>query len=258
MIAILAPAKKMDFESDYLETPCERPHLFMEKTKIISDVLKSMDEDAISSLMKVSPAIGKKTWTSYKSFSNGSNKKKCRPALFTYQGDAYKGLDAQSFSTDDMLFAEDHLRILSGLYGMLSPLTLIEPYRLEMGQHLSKVHGRRLSDYWKEDITHKLNELFVKQESKILVNLSSAEYLASVDKKTLKPKILDIIFKQDKKGTLKTIGSLAKKARGMMAGFIIKKRLEEPESLKSFNGDGYDFKPDLSKDNRFVFVQKSS
>lgn len=254
MIAILAPAKKMDFQSTCLQSGHEVDPLFQEQTDVLVRHFTSMDKESIRMMMNVSPAIAGQTYTWFTEFSSGKKKDRTRPAMFAYKGDTYKGLSAETFTQDDLVFAEDHLRILSGLYGLLTPSARIEPYRLEMGLKLPSIYNGRLSGFWKKAVTDELNHSFSQRTNKTLVNLASAEYLAAIDKKQLNATILNVVFKQKRDHKLKTIGTLAKKARGMMASFLVKERITEPQTLKQFDQDGYVFQPGLSDMNIYVFV----
>lgn len=254
MLAVLAPSKNMDFQSKRLQEGRHVLPLFQEHTDILVRYFASLDKESIRELMKISPAIAEQTHTWFTEFSSGEKKDRVQSAIFSYTGGTYKGLCADAYTQGDLTFAEDHLRILSGLYGLVSPLTSIEPYRLEMGLKLSSIYTGRLSGYWKKVVTEELNHSFSQRKNKTLLNLASAEYMAAIDKKHLNATVLNVVFKQERDKKLKTIGTLAKKARGMMASFLVKERIREPETLKQFDEDGYVFQPGLSDRETYVFV----
>ena len=168
-----------------------------------------------------------------------------------FKGDVYNGINASSLSIEDLDFAQNNVRMLSGLYGVLRPLDLIQPYRLEMGTKLGNVHGKNLYDYWGSDISEVLNE----DEEKLIVNLASNEYFKAIDKKILKAQILDIVFMEKKNDTYKVIGIYAKRARGLMINYIIRNRLTDAELLKDFSDEGYLYNQELSSDSSWVYVR---
>lgn len=255
MIAILAPAKKMDFDSE-VRIPRETEKYFSpEKTRKLVSLAISFGHDYMKKLMKISDSIAEKTCKNFEEFSFGENSDRVRPAVFAFKGDTYKGLDADSLGDEDLIFAEEHIRILSGLYGILSPLTLIEPYRFEMGLSIEVESFKKISAFWKESVTDELNRLLIRQKEKIIINLASAEYMAVVDKKRLEAEILTVVFHEKRGGALKTISTFSKKARGMMARYIVRERIEDCSRLKHFTSDGYQFEEALSNDKSFVFVR---
>ena len=252
MIAVLAPSKTMDFTSDIKRLKLEKQPLFKEKTASLVNHLKSKSIEDLMELMKISKNIAEENYHRYRDFSFGTISERQRPAIFALQGDVYKGLNAVSFNEREIIVAEASIRILSGLYGILSPLTLIEPYRFEMGL---KFNGIKASGYWKDSVTEELNRLLAKSKNRIIINLASAEYMAAIDKKKLDGKIIDIVFRENRNGQLKTIAIFAKRARGMMARYIVKEKIESPEELKAFNHEGYCYEDSLSKENSLVFLR---
>lgn len=255
MIAILAPAKKMNFDLPALNLNGEKQPLFMEKTQSIIDRISSLDKTDISTLMKVSPAIAEETHKKFADFSSGLETKRLRSSIFVFKGETYKGLDAERLSTEDIFYSENKLRILSGLYGILSPLTLIEPYRFEMGLKFDLDGHKKISDFWKTMVSKELNRLLQKNDEKFIIDLASTEYTAAVDKKGIKGSIVDIVFREERNGTLKSISTFSKKARGMMARYIVQERIEKHENLKNFKKDNYCFDSGLSNSSCFVFVR---
>ncbi len=257
MIALLAPSKTMDFDSEPVTPDQVKEPLFKDKTGELVNLIKNYDVEALMALMKVSKKIGEENFIRFKNFSSGSNSENQRVSIYALKGDTYKGLDAKSFNKKELFRADDNLRILSGLYGIFSPLTLIEPYRLEMGLKVDISGVKKISDFWKESVTEELNNLLSKREEKVIIDLASAEYMASVDKKRVDGNIIDIVFRENRDGKLKTIAVYSKKARGMMANFIVKQQIKKPNDLKEFNSEGYRFDGNLSNTNSFVFVRNS-
>lgn len=210
----------------------------------------------ISDLMKVSAKIADLNFDRYESWKKPFTVKNAKQSILAFKGDVYTGLDAESFKADDLKFAQNHLRVLSGLYGLLRPLDLMQPYRLEMGTKLKTDSGKNLYEFWGSDITEGLNKQLKKIKSKYLINLASNEYFKSVKPKELSAEIITPAFKEFKNGEYKMIGIYAKKARGLLSRYIIQNRLSDPEDIKSFSEEGYRFNKTLSKGNNFVFTRK--
>ena len=175
------------------------------------------------------------------------------PAIYAFRGEVYIGLDSKTMSNNDIIYAEDHLRILSGLYGCLHPLDLIQPYRLEMGAKLKYFRKNNLYQFWGDEITKNLNEVLIKE--KVLVNLASTEYFKAVDTKKIKGRIITPVFRDFSNGEYKSLMTYAKRARGLMSRYIIQERIEDPELLKSFNGGNYCYSPEMSDESNFVFIR---
>ena len=182
-------------------------------------------------------------------------KKNAKQALLAFKGDVYTGLNAETFTEDDFEFAQQHLRILSGLYGVLRPLDLIQPYRLEMGTKLINDKGKNLYEFWDKKPTQALNKQLTSLDSSTVINLASNEYFNAVDKSALKANIITPVFKDYKNGKYKIISFYAKKARGLMSAYIIKNKLQEPSQIKKFNVDGYYFEPQGSTNNEWLFLR---
>jgi hypothetical protein len=255
MIALLSPSKTMDFDSEITTATQGKSPLFMEKTRHLAEKFRTLNVSDIMKLMKVSQVIGETCHSRFSDFSFGTDPKKLRPAVFAFTGETFKGLDILSFDIEDLNNAENSLRILSGLYGLLSPLTFIEPYRCEMGLKFEINGYKKISDFWKSSVTEALNSLLAVKNEKIIIDLASAEYMAAVDKKKINGTVTDIVFKEKRNGSLKTIPALSKKARGMMAAYIVKENCNTSENLKHFNSDGYVFDASLSQTSTLVFVR---
>jgi hypothetical protein len=201
--------------------------------------------------MFLSEKLSKLNFDRFQAFKTPFSLDNAKQALLAFKGDVYNGINASSLSIEDLDFAQNNVRMLSGLYGVLRPLDLIQPYRLEMGTKLGNVHGKNLYDYWGSDISEVLNE----DEEKLIVNLASNEYFKAIDKKILKAQILDIVFKEKKNDTYKVIGIYAKRARGLMINYIIRNRLTDAEALKDFSDEGYLYNQELSSDSSWVYVR---
>jgi hypothetical protein len=201
--------------------------------------------------MSLSEKLSKLNFDRFQAFKTPFSLDNAKQALLAFKGDVYNGINASSLSVKDLDFAQKNVRMLSGLYGVLRPLDLIQPYRLEMGTKLSNAQGNNLYDYWGSGISEVLNE----DEQKLIVNLASNEYFKAIDKKLLKAQILDIVFKEKKNDTYKVIGIYAKRARGLMINYIIRNRLTDAEVLKDFSDEGYLYNQDLSSDSTWVYVR---
>jgi hypothetical protein len=201
--------------------------------------------------MSLSEKLSKLNFDRFQAFKTPFSLDNAKQALLAFKGDVYNGINASSLSAKDLDFAQKNVRMLSGLYGVLRPLDLIQPYRLEMGTKLGNAQGKNLYDYWGSSISEVLNE----DEEKLIVNLASNEYFKAIDKNILKAQILDIVFKEKKNDTYKVIGIYAKRARGLMINYIIRSRLTDAEELKDFSDEGYLYNQELSSDSTWVYVR---
>lgn len=259
MLILLSPSKKLMLK-DELPTDVKTSPVFIEQTWQLMSILKKMSAKQVSQLMEISENLGILNRDRFQNFATELNPKVAYRALAMFKGDVYDGLNADSFTGEDLVYAQNHLRILSGLYGLLRPLDMIQPYRLEMGTGLENKKGRNLYAFWGEDITNALNSLITKQEKTedVVINLASNEYSKSVKSKNINAKIVTVTFKEKKGGKLKAIMLYVKQARGMMARYIIKNRLENVEDLKHFNMQGYRYDPKLSSEQELVFIRDMS
>lgn len=257
MLIVISPAKNLDYET---ATPTKKTSkaLYLEQAQQLVDVLKPMAPHKLSKLMSISDKLGVLNHDRYQAWQLPFNKTDTRQALLAFKGDVYIGIDAYNFADDDFEFAQDHLRILSGLYGVLRPLDSVMPYRLEMGTKLKNPVGKDLYEFWGDTITQHLNKQLKKLESKTLVNLASNEYFKSVQPAAVNADIITPIFKDWKSGQYKVVSFFAKKARGLMSAYIIKNRITDAQKLKKFNWDGYSYNAELSKDNNWVFTRKEN
>jgi len=252
MLITLSPSKGQDFETPSPSKKYSKPG-DLNDSEILVKELKKIKADELQSLMDVSENIAKLNVSRYKTFKTPFTTKNAKQALFAFKGDVYGGIDIENFSEDDFEYAQDHLRILSGLYGYLRPLDLIQPYRLEMKTKLANPRGDNLYQFWGERITQSLNKDLKKQAQPVLVNLASNEYFKSVKPKLLEGRVLNITFKETKNGKTRVVAIFAKRARGMMADYIIRNRLENPGDIKKFRQGGYRYSKELSDDNQWTF-----
>ena len=257
MLALISPAKKLDFESDWDIEGCTQPEL-LDETAILADQLRDLSSGELQRLMKLSDSLGELNYQRYQCYSTPFTAANARPALLAFRGDTYVGLDADCFSAADRLYAQDHLRILSGFYGLLRPLDLMQAYRLEMGTKLSNVRGESLYDFWGDLIAQACNDAVQGHADQTVISLASNEYMKAVRAQDLCAGVITCHFKEMKNGIPKTIGLFAKRARGMMARYMVQNRVESPEGLKGFAEDGYVFDSSLSDDSDYVFVRDSA
>lgn len=252
MKIVVSPAKSLNFESplpiqNYTES------LFLKEAETIQKTLKKKKPKQLMELMDISEKLADLNWERNQNWSLPFSPENARPAVFAFDGDVYTGLDAYTIPTDKFPILEDKLRILSGLYGVLKPLDLMQPYRLEMGTSLPIGTKKNLYEFWKKKVTASLNSELQKDE--LFINLASNEYFSAVDIKALKVPVITPEFKDYKDGKLKMISFFAKKARGLMVRYIIDTNAETIEDLKQFNYDGYAFDANLSKGNTLVFTR---
>lgn len=256
MIIVVSPAKTLDFETPVKTRDYTQPDFLGDSRKLVKG-LRELNPEDIQGLMKVSPKIAEENFYRYLGFKTPFTPENARQAVFAFKGDVYTGLDVTTWSSNDLKFAQKHLRILSGLYGLLRPLDLIQPYRLEMGTKFANERGDNLYEFWGDRISKALNKAFDEQRgNKVLVNLASNEYFKAVDTGELKTDVVTPVFRDYKNGKYKVISFFAKKARGQMAAWIIQNRLKKPEELKAFDGDGYSFNAEMSKGNELVFTRR--
>ncbi len=252
MIIILSPAKTLDFETEIKEQDYTLPD-FIDKADKLVGKLKKLSPKQLSDTLNISTRLANLNHDRYQVWNKDFNDGNARPAVLTFKGDVYIGLNAGEFSKKELAFAQEHLRILSGMYGLLRPLDLIKAYRLEMGSDFHPGKGKSLYDYWGKDVTDNLKRSLGK--NRVLINLASNEYFKVLDKKQLDAEIITPVFKDYKNGQYKIISFFAKKARGQMAAFIIRNRIEDPDELKHFEEDGYYYNDELSEKSKIVFTR---
>lgn len=254
MVTIISPSKTQDFSGNHVPDEYSQPQL-LEQSKILAGELRKKSPAAIKSLMDVSDKIAELNYERFQQFSTPFTTDNAKQALYAFKGDVYTGIDLENYGEEERAFAQQHLRILSGLYGLLRPLDLIQPYRLEMKIKLSNPRGKDLYTFWGKRITEALNAMLAEQKKPVLINLASNEYFKAVAKKGLKADIITPVFKEYKNGKYSIIAIFAKKARGLMSDFIIKNKIEEPEQLKTFNLEGYEYSEQYSKAGEWVFIR---
>lgn len=252
MLALISPAKTLDYETTLPTDKFTLPRLLDHFELLIQDCQKLSATD-IAGLMSVSEKIAKLNHERFQDWQADFNFSNARQALFAFKGDVYTGLDAYNLTDQNIEFAQNHLRMLSGLYGLLRPLDLMMPYRLEMGTKLQNIRGHNLYEFWGENITNLINADLEQSDTEVLVNIASDEYYKSVKESKIKAEIIKPVFLDQKNGKYKVISFYAKKARGLMARYIIENKLEKAEDLKSFNTDGYYFDAESSLKGELVF-----
>ena len=254
MITLLSPSKKLNLDSqDIIDhyTQCE----FIKSAETLANEAKNLTENDLKDLMDISDKLAKLNRERFDCWALPFNQENAKQAVLAFDGGVYSGLKADTFSDKDFTFAQDHLRILSGLYGILKPLDLIQPYRLEMGVGFQNPKGKDLYAFWKESITKSLNKTLKKHSSKTIINCASIEYFSAIDLSKLNGDILSIVFKEYRNDELKFISFNAKKARGLMTQYIMKNKIDKLNDIKDFNYEDYKFDSKLSEDNTFVFTR---
>ncbi len=254
MLAVISPAKTLDFECSLPSHRSTKP-VYEEGAAELIATLRKKTRPQLRELMSLSEKLADLNFERYRSWQQAAPDDSSRAALFAFRGDVYTGFELDTYESGDLTYAQQHLRILSGLYGILRPLDLIQPYRLEMGTSLKTSKGANLYDYWGCQITKSLNTAVKKSGSEILVNLASQEYFSVIQPDQVKAEVITPQFKQLKNGTYKFLSFYGKKARGMMSDFIIRERVETPEKLKKFSREGYRFNAEFSEGNNWVFTR---
>ena len=255
MLTVISPAKTLDYETPPVTGAFTQPTQLSQSRKLIRR-LRQLDSDAISRLMSVSDNLAELNRQRFRQWKTPFKPENARQALFAFKGDVYLGLDAYSLDEDALDFTQQHLRILSGLYGILRPLDLMQPYRLEMGTRLDTEMGSNLYQFWDERITRLLNQELQQSGAKTLVNLASNEYFKAVKPKLLKAEIVTPTFREYRKGEYRFISFSAKKARGLMARYMIDQRIDDVEGLKDFDYEGYKYNASLSTAKDWVFTRR--
>ncbi len=255
MLILLSPAKSLDYDSP-LPTKRHTTPRMLQDSEILVTQLRAMTPKEIGNLMSISEKLADLNAQRYTTWEPDFTPENSRQALFAFTGDVYQGMELSDWSTTDFTLAQKQIRILSGLYGVLRPLDLMQPYRLEMGTKLDNARGKNLYEFWGETITNLLNTDLKKSGSNLIVNLASNEYFSSVKKKSLSGELITPVFKDEKNGKYKIISFYAKKARGMMADHIIRNNITDTAGLKKFKTAGYKFSKTDSTENQLVFLRK--
>ena len=252
MLALISPAKTLDFEQPFPSFLITQPALLAQSEQLLP-YCRALSPQDLSQLMSISDKLAGLNAARFASWQATHNKENSLPAIFAFKGDVYTGFDAQSLTDESIYFAQSHLGILSGLYGLLKPLDLIQPYRLEMGTKLKNSRGENLYEFWGDKISQRIQQALDEQGDNILVNLASDEYFKAVNTAILKAKIIKPIFLDYKNGKYKVISFYAKKARGLMCRYIMQNQLTQIAQLKDFNLAGYYFVENESTETEFVF-----
>ncbi|WP_045856154.1 peroxide stress protein YaaA [Teredinibacter purpureus] len=254
MLIVISPAKNLDYETALPTRKHTKAALLDDANELMVD-LKKLSPQHVSELMHISDKLGVLNYDRFQQWNLPFKPNNARPAVLAFKGDVYVGLDAYAFSDDDFAFAQQHLRILSGLYGLLKPLDLMQAYRLEMGTRFPTARGKDLYSFWGNKITDALNKQLKQLGSETIVNLASNEYFKSVKKEALNAEVITPVFKDWKNGQYKIISFFAKKARGRMSAYIISNGITDPERLKGFDWDGYRFNSAMSDGSELVFTR---
>jgi len=255
MLIVISPAKTLDFETPPISKEHTQPDFLDDSTELIN-ALKKLEPDQIGRLMSISPALATLNSNRYLTWNRFSTPENAKQALLAFKGDVYVGLDADTLTEPQLAFAQNHLRILSGLYGLLRPLDLIQSYRLEMGTQFKNQRGKNLYEFWGDKITQALNQTIQQQKIATLVNLASNEYFQAIQIDKLNARVITPVFKDQKNGVYKIISFFAKKARGMMNRYIIQNEISKLEDIKFFDSGGYQFSQDDSTMDQWIFKRK--
>ncbi len=252
MLVVISPAKRLDWAAR--DVGVTQPS-FQDDAVRLARTARNLTLGELQKLMHISPDLARLARDRFRDFADAPDADVTRPAALAFAGDTYLGLEAASLDLGELDWAQDHLRILSGLYGMLRPLDAIQPYRLEMGSRLKTRRGKSLYEYWRDQLSKTLNAQAEQVGTTVLVNCASQEYFTAVAPKALKLKVITPVFMEDKGGAPKIVSFFAKRARGAMARFIVQNRLSDPASLREFDTGGYVYNPDLSEPDRPVFLR---
>lgn len=255
MLIVLSPAKKLDFDSENTRSDVGSPRFIGDARKLVKTA-KQLKAQDLRNMMGISEALADLNVARFKAFKTPFTPANARPAIDAFQGDVYVGLDASSLSDDDRAFADSRIRILSGLYGLLNPLDLMQAYRLEMGTRFGNERGNNLYEFWDTKIAKALDKDLAEHDHKTVINLASGEYFKAISKKALKAPVITPVFHDIKDGKARVVSFLAKKARGLMARYVIDHRITEPEKLKDFSEAGYRFDAAQSTDDKWIFSRQ--
>lgn len=254
MLTLLSPAKSLDFSAAPEDLMTTEPRFELD-TRLLMKRCKQLSVESLRELMNLSESLARLNHDRFEVMGFPFTTENSKQCLLAFQGDVYKRLDAESLSRSDLEWSQDHLRIISGLYGLLRPLDRIQPYRLEMGTRLDNSRGGNLYEFWGDRLVDSLNAEHAERPVKAVLNLASNEYIKAVPVKRLDPPMVTAVFQELRDGQLKTIAFNAKKARGLMARFVVQNHIEEPGDLKAFAEEEYGFRPDLSTGNRMFFTR---
>ncbi|MBU3575528.1 peroxide stress protein YaaA [Polynucleobacter sp. UK-Mo-2m-Kol15] len=252
MLIVLSPAKSLDYKTPYKVKTTSLPEFVAESAKLIAE-LKKLSPQEIANLMGLSDQLAALNVGRYRDWSKKFTEENSKPAIYAFNGDVYDGFDVQTLNVKSLDFAQNHLRILSGLYGSLRPLDLMQPYRLEMGTAFKNIRGKDLYAFWGERVTNSLKKMLEQEKNPLLLNLASEEYFKVLQAKSLGCPVISPVFQDGKDGKYKIISFYAKRARGLMARYVVENRITDPEDLKGFNLDGYKFVASESRLDKPIF-----
>ncbi len=256
MLLVISPAKTLDYETPPSTKNFTQPD-FLDQSSLLIEELRELTPAGIGSLMSISDKLAQLNAARFQAWTTPFTLDNAKQAILAFKGDVYTGLDAETLSEKQLAFTQQHLRILSGLYGLLRPLDLMQAYRLEMGTRFANQRGKDLYHFWEGLITEQLNKALASQKTQVLINLASNEYFKSVQPKQINGQIITPVFKDWKNGQYKIISFYAKKARGLMCRYAIDHNIDQPEKLKSFDYEGYLFNEAMSSDNEWVFTREA-
>ncbi|MBX3705220.1 MAG: peroxide stress protein YaaA [Pseudomonadales bacterium] len=254
MLLIISPAKTLDYATPHAAVRATQPAFLADAERLVR-ALRAQSPADLSALMRISPALGELNARRFADWHVPFTRRNARPALFAFRGEVYQGLDAYGLDADGLRYAQRHLRILSGLYGLLRPLDLIQPYRLEMGTRFAFGAHRSLYDFWGDRLTGAVNEALAGTRNPVLVNLASDEYFRAIDRTAVAGRVITPTFREQRAGTYRFLSHFGKRARGLMARWAIEQRIQDPAALRAFSLDGYRFAERLSTDDDWVFVR---
>lgn len=258
MILVLSPAKTLDFENPLpkgIDAVSTSTAVFQKQTASLINQLKQLEANDLKDLMNISDKLAELNYERYMNFKTSQQPEYAKAALFAFQGDVYQGFDAVSLKKEEVAFAQKHVRILSGLYGMLKPMDVIQPYRLEMGTKLAVGKHQSLYEFWGDQVAQQLVKELKKQGDDVLLNLASNEYFKVLKRKSLSARVVHVDFKDYNNGKYKFISFFAKKARGLMARYVVQHKISQIEDLKGFTSEGYRYDENMSKENNLVFLR---
>lgn len=255
MLILLSPAKTLDFEKKSPTTESTQA-IFVDKAKQLMAVLRNFSPEELQKLMSINPELALLNYHRFKNWQVQPNAESGKQAVLAFRGEAYRGLKATEWKQKNFSFAQKHLRILSALYGVLRPLDMISPFRLEMACKLAIDEEKNLYQFWRETITHNIKQTLDSQGDNVLINLASNEYFKVINTRSLNAEMITPVFKDFKNGVYKNISVYAKKARGMMSRFIVENELTKSEDIKHFDGEGYGYNDRLSNDKEWVFTRE--
>jgi cytoplasmic iron level regulating protein YaaA (DUF328/UPF0246 family) len=254
MLMILSPAKRIQTNRTFPDMEWTVPD-FLDASEKLVDILRKYQQKDLEKLMNINPDLARLNLERYMQWKRPFTPDNAQPAILAFQGDVYQKLEAETLDHDALLFAQEHLRILSGLYGVLRPLDLMQPYRLEMGTDLTIGSAGNLYEYWGHRITEALNQVIQSSKHQVLLNLASNEYFKSVDTKALQGMVISPVFKEFRNGKYTVFALFAKRARGLMARYVIRNRITDPRDIRLFSEEGYGYDENLSKENQPVFTR---